>query len=294
MSELMANREYSEINKILKNSLDNIGTWCFHYLELVKLKKLLYRNLSETDIINSKKVKEFCNYYYGNNREDNSHLTNENDREDNIEDNSENNGNTEIYNLQSNEIEDKSINNEIEDILNNGSINKELYNYRTNAENHNDENNYTKNKKQLTEFQKQGLQALKLQEQEEKNMNLLKQQRREIMEESMKNPPTSEIKFTVSVNGEDIKDDLSSGDEYEPENNKLNENNKQTNSSDYADINALTKISVNDRNILLMKIYMEAKKNIDRQNLIGDNEQYNKLIRDESNRLLDLYIAENS
>ena len=133
-----------------------------------------------------------------------------------------------------------------------------------------------------------------LQEQEEKNMNLLKQQRREIMEESMKNPPTSEIKFTVSVNGEDIKDDLSSGDEYEPENNKLNENNKQTNSSDYADINALTKISVNDRNILLMKIYMEAKKNIDRQNLIGDNEQYNKLIRDESNRLLDLYIAENS
>ena len=39
---------------------------------------------------------------------------------------------------------------------------------------------------------------------------------------------------------------------------------------------------------------MEAKKNIDRQNLIGDNEQYNKLIRDESNRLLDLYIAENS
>ena len=59
-------------------------------------------------------------------------------------------------------------------------------------------------------------------------------------------------------------------------------------------INALTKLQPSERNKLLEKMFLKAKKNITELCPNKTKNELNKLIRDECDRLLQKYIEENS
>ncbi len=244
----MSNRTLRSLNVSLKECLENTNLWATKACDLIRLKRSILRNKH----IDSKfylLAKAFNDVYYNENVSDQnvyemsahktSHKTSHKVRSSRrpvLSDNSSYYGTSEEdspkshkkkYNTESEEDitdtlrrEAATIKKQITDKQNNKRKNEEKTNKRKSSTSSDSEvstDEHLKNIK-LTDFQRKSLEALKLQEKESNDMGEYIMQRRKQMQEDMKHPPKSKIKFTLSADsGQTAKpnDDLINSSDYE-------------------------------------------------------------------------------